>query len=126
MKQELIMKQAASKASCFRVVSCLAYSSNLKMEAKYSSETSVDFQRTTQPYITENIILYNHRSESLKFYIGLQIIRIVEDGVYETVLSVPGSGFSEHVNMQLITQPDIFILSPNSDTMQWKTMQAKG
>jgi hypothetical protein len=29
------------------LVSCLAYSSTLKMEAKCSSETSVEFQRTT-------------------------------------------------------------------------------
>jgi hypothetical protein len=35
----------------FMLVSCLAYSSILKMEAKYSSETSVDFQGTTRCYI---------------------------------------------------------------------------
>jgi hypothetical protein len=33
------------------LVSCSAYSSNLKMEATSSSETSIDFQRTTQRYI---------------------------------------------------------------------------
>jgi hypothetical protein len=33
-------------ATCFMLVSCLAYSSTLKMEATYFSETSVDFQRT--------------------------------------------------------------------------------
>jgi hypothetical protein len=33
------------------LVSCLAYSSILKMEAICSSETSVDFQRTTRSYI---------------------------------------------------------------------------
>jgi hypothetical protein len=32
----------------------LAYSSTLKMEATFSSETEVDFQRTTQRYIPEN------------------------------------------------------------------------
>jgi hypothetical protein len=33
-----------------RMVSCLVYSSTLKMKANCSSETSVDFQRTTWPY----------------------------------------------------------------------------
>jgi hypothetical protein len=36
-----------------KLVSCLAYSSTLKMEATCSSETSVDFQRTTRRYIPE-------------------------------------------------------------------------
>jgi hypothetical protein len=37
----------------FALVSCLAYFLALKMEAKYSSETSVDLQRTTRLYIPE-------------------------------------------------------------------------
>jgi hypothetical protein len=36
------------------LVSCLAYSSALKMKAIYSSETSVDFQLTTRPYNPED------------------------------------------------------------------------
>jgi hypothetical protein len=39
--------------TAFTVVSCSAYSSTLKMEAICSSETSVDFQRTTWRYIAE-------------------------------------------------------------------------
>jgi hypothetical protein len=35
------------------LVSCLAYSSTLKTEASCSSETLVDFYRTTQHYIPE-------------------------------------------------------------------------
>jgi hypothetical protein len=35
------------------VVSCLAYSSTLKMEETCSSETSVDFQQTTRRYVPE-------------------------------------------------------------------------
>jgi hypothetical protein len=35
-----------------------AYSSGLKMEATYSSETSVDFQRTMRRYIPEHRILH--------------------------------------------------------------------
>jgi hypothetical protein len=38
----------------FTLVSCSAYSSALKMEAIYSSETSVDIQRTTRRYIPED------------------------------------------------------------------------
>jgi hypothetical protein len=49
--------------------------STLKMEAIYSSETSVDTQQTTQRYIPEDGTLHNHRCENLKPYtpwIGLQ------------------------------------------------------
>jgi hypothetical protein len=42
------------KAPAFTLVSCLAYSSTLKMEAICFSETSVDFQRNTQRYIPED------------------------------------------------------------------------
>jgi hypothetical protein len=35
------------------LVSCLYYSSNLKMEVTCSSETLVDFQQFKVPYITE-------------------------------------------------------------------------
>jgi hypothetical protein len=41
------------------VVSCLGYSSTLKMEVTDSSGTSVDFQRTTQRYIPEDNILHS-------------------------------------------------------------------
>jgi hypothetical protein len=36
------------------------------MEAIFSSETSVDTQRTTQRYIPEDGTLHNHRCENLK------------------------------------------------------------
>jgi hypothetical protein len=35
-------------ATCFVLVSCLVYSLILKMKAIYSSETSINFQRTTR------------------------------------------------------------------------------
>jgi hypothetical protein len=38
----------------YLLVSCLAYTSTLKMEAVRSSETSVDFQWTTRRYIPED------------------------------------------------------------------------
>jgi hypothetical protein len=40
--------------NCLILVSCLAYSSTLKIEATGSSEISVDFQRTTQSYIPQD------------------------------------------------------------------------
>jgi hypothetical protein len=44
----------------FMLVSCLAYSSTLKMEAICSSDTSVDFQQFTRRYIPEDSTLYTH------------------------------------------------------------------
>jgi hypothetical protein len=38
------------------------------MEAIYSSETSVDFQRITRRYIPEDITLESYRWENLKSY----------------------------------------------------------
>jgi hypothetical protein len=50
------------------VKACSAYSSTLKLEAICSSETSVDFQRTTRRYIPKDRTLHNHRYENLKSY----------------------------------------------------------
>jgi hypothetical protein len=44
--------------------------SSLKMEAKYSSETSVEFQLTARRYIPEYSTPHNHRCENLKSYIA--------------------------------------------------------
>jgi hypothetical protein len=46
--------------NCFILLSCLDYSSTLKMEATCSSETLVDFEQTTQPYIPKGITLQNY------------------------------------------------------------------
>jgi hypothetical protein len=51
----------------FTLVSCLAYSI-LKKEMICSSETSVNFQRTTQRYIPEDRTLRNQCCENLKSY----------------------------------------------------------
>jgi hypothetical protein len=51
----------------FTLVFCLVYLSTLKIEAKYSSETSVEFQWTIWR-ITEDSTFRNHRCENLKFY----------------------------------------------------------
>jgi hypothetical protein len=44
----------------FMMVSCSAYFSTVNMEARFSSKTSVDFQRTTW-HIPEARTLHNHR-----------------------------------------------------------------
>jgi hypothetical protein len=44
-------------AVCYILISCLAYCSSLKVEAMCSSETSVEFNKTTQRYIPENTSL---------------------------------------------------------------------
>jgi hypothetical protein len=48
-------------------ISCLAYSSILKMEVTCSSEISVDFQRTTWRCIPEDRTFHKHR-DNLKSY----------------------------------------------------------
>jgi hypothetical protein len=50
------------------LVSCLVYSLTMKMEAIYSSETSVDFQSTIWRYVPEDITLQNHCCENLTSY----------------------------------------------------------
>jgi hypothetical protein len=46
-----------------------AYYSTLNMESICSPEMSVDFQRTTRRYITEDRSLHNHRCENLRSHI---------------------------------------------------------
>jgi hypothetical protein len=53
-------------AICFMLAFLLVYSSTLKMEATYSSETTVGFQRTIRRYIPEDRISRNHRHENFE------------------------------------------------------------
>jgi hypothetical protein len=46
-------------ATCFTLVSCFSCFSTLKMEARCSSENSLDFQRTICRYIPEDVTLLN-------------------------------------------------------------------
>jgi hypothetical protein len=55
-------KQGTSLLPAFTLVSCLAYSSILKMDATCSSEASVEFQRTTRRYIPEDGIRFDFGS----------------------------------------------------------------
>jgi hypothetical protein len=61
------------------LVSCLAYSSPLKIEWRD------DFQRTTCYYIAEYRSLYKHRCENLKFY----RVHYVSNPLYCHVSEVP-------------------------------------
>jgi hypothetical protein len=61
-------RESRYKAGAFTLVSCSTYYSTLKMEAIRSSETSVDFQRTTLRYIPEDGTHHSHRCENLKSY----------------------------------------------------------
>jgi hypothetical protein len=63
---QAIKQRESLFATCFTLVSCLSYSSTLKMEVTCSSETSVDFRRTTRRYIPEDRALHNHRCENFK------------------------------------------------------------
>jgi hypothetical protein len=63
------MKEAARSAllaACFMLVSYMAYSSIVKMEAKCSFETSVYFEWITRHCIPEDKTHYNHRSNNLE------------------------------------------------------------
>jgi hypothetical protein len=61
------------------LVSCLAYSSILELEATCSSETSVDFQLTKRRYTPGDRTLHDYRCENLKSYILCGIVNSVKD-----------------------------------------------
>jgi hypothetical protein len=65
-KEETSLKQAASKQA--KLVSCLVYSSALKKEVTYSSETLGGFLRTACHYVAEYRAFDNHHCENLKSY----------------------------------------------------------
>jgi hypothetical protein len=85
-------------ATFFALVSCLAHSSTLKIEATCSSETSVVFQRTffpkcrlifrqtTRRYSQEDRNLHNHRCENLKSYDIWNIVLPVCLSVYSSTV----------------------------------------
>jgi hypothetical protein len=56
-------------ATCFLLVSCLAYSSTLKMEVTCSFEILVDFERTARCSIPEVRSLHNFCCENLRSYV---------------------------------------------------------
>jgi poly-D-alanine transfer protein DltD len=67
MKNVVLWDVAQSAVTCPRWFTARGFST-LKMEAIYSSETSVD-ARSTQRHIPEDDNLHSHRCESLKSYL---------------------------------------------------------
>jgi hypothetical protein len=59
------MKQVGSRSSCWSLHWLIIRPWTWK---RHSSETSIDFQRTTRHYIPEDRNLYNHLCENLKSY----------------------------------------------------------
>jgi carbohydrate-selective porin OprB len=52
------------------LVSSLAYSQTLNMEATCSFETPADFQRTTRRYTPQDVTLHNRRCENRESYMN--------------------------------------------------------
>jgi hypothetical protein len=61
-----LIASRALLAVCCVLVSCVAYSLTLKMEAIYFSEMVVDFHHITQHYIPEDRTLQSYCYENLK------------------------------------------------------------
>jgi hypothetical protein len=59
-EQETSIKQVSLFPTCFMLVSCLAYSSTLKREARTYSEPQVDFYQATRRYIPEEMAVHTH------------------------------------------------------------------
>jgi hypothetical protein len=62
----LLEERRALSSTCFKLVSCLAYYSTLNLMVIFSSETSIDFQRTARRNIPDDRTLHNHLCERLK------------------------------------------------------------
>jgi hypothetical protein len=54
------------------------------METTSSSETSVEFQRTTRRYIPEGSTLHKHRCENLKSYIRVASLPVLQSKTKKT------------------------------------------
>jgi hypothetical protein len=66
-----VLTAVALLATRFTLVSCLTYSSTVKMEATKSSETSIDFQRNTRCYISRGRTVHRHIRESTGQHISM-------------------------------------------------------
>jgi hypothetical protein len=89
------IEESALLATCITLVSCLTYSSTMKIVETCSSETSINFQRSTRCYIPEDRILHNNSSENLKshkIHIDVSCYDNVQSGRWEepTVSTIRG------------------------------------
>jgi hypothetical protein len=64
----------------------------LKMEAKYSSEDSVDFQWNVRRYIAEDRTLHNLRCENLKSYFIILPIAVSEKRLLRRIFGLKRDG----------------------------------
>jgi hypothetical protein len=78
----VVMERGVCLASAITLVSCLSYSSTLKIEATCSSEASVNFQRTTWRYFTED------RTLKYRLLAGSQVPRDCRKKQTESKVSV--------------------------------------
>jgi hypothetical protein len=73
------------------LVPCAAYSSALKVEARFS-ETSADFHQTTWRYITEDRTLHSHCCDNLKSYKTQEVPGINYESAFLLSLSMKEQG----------------------------------
>jgi hypothetical protein len=103
-------------STCFTLIYCLAYNLTLKMNAKYSSEMSVEFQQTTWRYIPEDRTLHNHRCENLKSYIiRFYCQQTVQTKIWSNIQgcsSVRLTTASKICRQGRFSQPALFTLQP--------------
>jgi hypothetical protein len=100
-----------------KAVSCLAYSSTLKMEASSSSETSVGFWLTTLSSIPEDSTLHNHRCENFKSYILIRWLNQEKQGADSRTVTqkTPRLFWNLKVHYLIQNNPtSVFILSQMS------------
>jgi hypothetical protein len=94
----------------------LVYSSTLKMEAIFSSETSLNFQRNIQRYIPEGSTLHNHRCENLRSYI---LCHFVTDSLYN--ISIPGKAHRQVLQHWALQRITILLASVSFDKdLSWR------
>jgi hypothetical protein len=77
----------ANALPAFTLVSSVAYSSTMKMEATFSFETSNIFQRTIRRHIPENTTFYCGRSSSMLFEFSFQFPIITLQFQYHSVFN---------------------------------------
>jgi hypothetical protein len=89
-----IGRAGKQRESNFTLVFCSSYPSILKMEAIYSSETSIGFKRTTQRYILKYSTL---------LYIISYMYKIFYFVIYKTNIQVSKKKISVHIKIVLMS-----------------------
>jgi hypothetical protein len=106
-------KKSAGRATSFMFVSCLVYSSTLKMKATCSSETPTEFQRTARRYIPRDRTLSNtfvrEQNPNLGALFYCEVTGILESVFVLKSVSKPDRSkrrhYQTHTHTQTIFQP---------------------